>query len=330
MLAPMSHRIICAIDNDARASGVVRLAASFSAALGVDLLVVHCVEPTNALPLGRGALGSRTRRFLMARGRELVTRCCQQAGCSDWARARVEVADPKRMLVSLAGDPASELVVVGSRGRGRFKSALLGSVSRRLAAEAACPVAVLPREANGDWTPPPKLAGGTAPTILCGVDGSAEAYAAVQWVAPLARVTGGSLLLAHVRESFVSSPRPAPVASRVDYAALLDTERRARLRILHRALDLIGDDLDTRVTLVAGRAPDVLEQLGKRECADLIAVGSRGHRPLKSALLGSTSADLASSAKRPVLICPNVGRVPSWGRHPRKRFESPPQSRIAQ
>ena len=44
----------------------------------------------------------------------------------------------------VAGETNAGLLVVGSRGRGKLGSAILGSVAIRLAAEARTPVVVLP------------------------------------------------------------------------------------------------------------------------------------------------------------------------------------------
>ena len=53
------------------------------------------------------------------------------------------VGDPGEMLVELS--ERVDLLVCGSRGYGPLRAVLLGSVSRRLVAEAHCPVLVLPR-----------------------------------------------------------------------------------------------------------------------------------------------------------------------------------------
>ena len=71
-------------------------------------------------------------------------------------RAEVKklVGDVQVEAVALVGDPADviadfskgvDLLVCGSRGYGPARAVLLGSVSRRVTAEAHCPVIVLPR-----------------------------------------------------------------------------------------------------------------------------------------------------------------------------------------
>jgi nucleotide-binding universal stress UspA family protein len=58
---------------------------------------------------------------------------------------RVAIGFPAEQLAELADEVDAELIVVGSRGRGAFKAALLGSVSTSLIGVARCPVLVVPR-----------------------------------------------------------------------------------------------------------------------------------------------------------------------------------------
>ena len=62
----------------------------------------------------------------------------------DQAEQRVVVGIPPERLADLADDEDAELIVVGSRGRGRFKAAFLGSVSNSLVGVARCPVLIVP------------------------------------------------------------------------------------------------------------------------------------------------------------------------------------------
>ena len=56
---------------------------------------------------------------------------------------RLEVGDPGPVIVRLADELSADAVVIGSRGRGAFKRALLGSVSTHVANNARCPVVVI-------------------------------------------------------------------------------------------------------------------------------------------------------------------------------------------
>ncbi|MGW6914214.1 universal stress protein [Kitasatospora sp. NPDC054939] len=56
-------------------------------------------------------------------------------------RPHVVRANPAEALIDAAAD--AELLVVGSRGRGTFTRAMLGSVSQRCALHAPCPVVIV-------------------------------------------------------------------------------------------------------------------------------------------------------------------------------------------
>jgi nucleotide-binding universal stress UspA family protein len=55
----------------------------------------------------------------------------------------VVVGRPSEEIVSAAGEPGVDLVVVGTRGRGPLTRLLLGSVSERVLHHAACSVLVV-------------------------------------------------------------------------------------------------------------------------------------------------------------------------------------------
>jgi nucleotide-binding universal stress UspA family protein len=51
---------------------------------------------------------------------------------------------PAERLADIADDEHADLIVVGSRGRGAFRAAFLGSVSSSLVGIARCPVLIVP------------------------------------------------------------------------------------------------------------------------------------------------------------------------------------------
>jgi nucleotide-binding universal stress UspA family protein len=59
----------------------------------------------------------------------------------------VRLGDPAVVLAEVAADSGAELIVVGSRGRGAWRSAVLGSVSSDVARLAPCPVMIVSERA---------------------------------------------------------------------------------------------------------------------------------------------------------------------------------------
>jgi nucleotide-binding universal stress UspA family protein len=78
------------------------------------------------------------------RAAQLLEHTAYSGGVGE-AERRVVHGDPAERLAEIADDVDAELIVVGSRGRGAFKSAFLGSVSNSLVGIARCPVLIVPR-----------------------------------------------------------------------------------------------------------------------------------------------------------------------------------------
>jgi nucleotide-binding universal stress UspA family protein len=157
----MAGPVICAIDLEHDARGPLAMARRLAEALGRGLVVVHVTTPgalTSALPAtGAGAPvpgpgvphvephaadpGELER--LREDARERVARIVSEAGTGD-AEVVVELgARAEDRLREVASERQAELLVVGSRGHGAVRAALLGSTSHALAGDAPCPVVVV-------------------------------------------------------------------------------------------------------------------------------------------------------------------------------------------
>ena len=66
-----------------------------------------------------------------------------KAAGGEIARAQLRIGRPDREIVSLAEEINAGLIVMGSRGRGGLRRALLGSVSDSVVHHAHCPVLVV-------------------------------------------------------------------------------------------------------------------------------------------------------------------------------------------
>src|SRR5215217_988936 len=103
------------------------------------------------------------------------------------AQSHFRMGGAAEEVIDLAEELETGLIVLGSRGRGRIRRALMGSVSDSVVRHAHCPVMVV------RWKPvvfPAK--------ILLSTDGSEEAVLAAQSAADLAARTGSELHVAHV------------------------------------------------------------------------------------------------------------------------------------
>jgi nucleotide-binding universal stress UspA family protein len=72
-----------------------------------------------------------------------VARTVTELSTTATIEQRVEIGDPGSMLCLVAEELGADIVVVGSRGRGAIRRALMGSVSTHVVNNAPCPVVVV-------------------------------------------------------------------------------------------------------------------------------------------------------------------------------------------
>jgi nucleotide-binding universal stress UspA family protein len=134
----------------------LRVAAGLARAASVKLRALAVLEPKLAAQQGQGILSEQHHDVDPAQSGRFEQGIAEQLGLKE-ALADVAGGVDAEMDV-LYNEPADgliaasrhvDLLVMGSRARGPRRAAVFGSVSRRVAEEAACPVLILPRGTAG-------------------------------------------------------------------------------------------------------------------------------------------------------------------------------------
>ena len=283
MLTPTRpDSLLRGVDDSAHAPDVVAVAARLAERLGLRLRLVHSANSNVYLH------GER-RRDALTRGRELLGGLGGHGSAADRV---VDLGHPAELLRAVI-DEKTALAVVGSRGRGPGRAALLGSISHALAGSSPCPVVVVPPGASVDIA--------AAPTIVCGVDGSAGADGALQHGAALASALGGRLLAVHVRADALTPHATSLMPGRQPFTGSLNDAPVALAAVEH-SLERLDIDIPISTRVESGHAADRLAAVAAQEPAAIVVVGSRGHGAVRAAVLGSVSLRLAASAPVPVMI----------------------------
>lgn len=160
---PIPHgSIVVGLDGSETADRALAWAARYAALEDRPLVIAHAFGPIGTqeaagLAFDGGASFSLVYEQLQAGGEALVTGATEKVAESHpsvGTTTVVEHTDPRQLLLRLAEH--ASLVVLGSRGRGPFRSLLLGSVTAGVAGRADCPVVVIPARDEPDEEPPPR------------------------------------------------------------------------------------------------------------------------------------------------------------------------------
>lgn len=222
---------------------------------------------------------------------ELLTEARDQARLNADLRS-VESTSAGRGLHELAEAGGDDLLVVGSSRRGPLGRVLLGDDTREALNGAPCAVAIAP---SGYACSPAAIR-----QIGVAYDGSAESEHAVSVARTLAAERGASLsaceAVALPAYTFIGGP--VPIDDTLD--ALVEQARR-------RIADLGGIEAHA----VYGNVVDELTAYSAS--VDLLIVGSRAYGPIGRLVHGSTSRQLAHSARCPLLVLTRVGEPAAPG-----------------
>jgi nucleotide-binding universal stress UspA family protein len=210
---------------------------------------------------------------------------------------RVVASGGRAAAVLLERAEGADLLVVGSRGRGAMRSALLGSVALHCVSNPPCPVVVVRPH-------PVEAVAGGAHRVVVGVDGSAASQVALAAAVEEAANRGADL---DVVAAYVLTDYWVDLGS-----VALPTVEQIRTDLQHRIDELVEQTLAARAAdgrtaapeiqteLVEGAAAEVLVERARG--AELLVVGSHGRGAIRGLLLGSVALHCAMHAPGPVMV----------------------------
>jgi nucleotide-binding universal stress UspA family protein len=184
-------------------------------------------------------------------------------------------------------------VVVGSRGLGGVRRALLGSTSNSVVRHAHVPVLVV---RNGE-----DAVGRLPGRVLAALDSSEEADAAAGVAAEISDATGSELHLVFALPTYPVAPFPF---TREKWDAQNERARHGARRFVDsKAAQMEATGVRLKdAHLVLGKPREEIVKLGEELEAGLIVVGSRGLGGVRRALMGSVSDAVVRHAHCPVVV----------------------------
>ena len=214
---------------------------------------------------------------------------------------------PWREILAVAEESQADLVALGTHGRSGFERFLLGSVTEKLLGHLPCPTLTVCHEEGRTWDAP-----GLVKRILCATDFSSPANEALTLALSFADAAGSELTLLHVIDALPEPGEPAYAVPEIaGLRQALEEQARPKLLALPATLSS-GHEVEKR--LATGRAAERILELATEQRADLIVLGTVGHRPLSRMLFGSTSDRVVREATCPVITVPPLGARTLRGR----------------
>lgn len=200
----------------------------------------------------------------------------------------VEEGDPGSCIVEIAENSAIDLIMMPTRGRGRFRAALLGSVTAKVLHDAACPV----------WTAAhPEMPGYCASTewrnVVCAVDTTPDALRLIRYASDIASAHGASVHLVHAVPVAVET-RPEKYLNH-DFEVFLKDSARETIGGMQREAGT-----DFQLCIEAGNISRVVAGGAQYYHADLVLIG-RGVLPHFGGRLRTHVYAITRDAPCPVL-----------------------------
>lgn len=190
------------------------------------------------------------------------------------AEIQIKEGDPANQITEYTRATDVDLIMMPTHGYGRFRAALLGSVTAKVIHDSLCP---LWTSVHIERLPSPPY---PSRLILCGIDDNHESIRTIRHAGALAEDLESSLLIVHAMR-----PDGADDKSKIS-SRLLSCEALAGVSV--------------PVCMEKGEIASIVPEISRRYGADLIVIG-RGHAPELFGSLRSHVFPIIHNAPCPVL-----------------------------
>jgi nucleotide-binding universal stress UspA family protein len=315
------RNIVVPTDLSTPAASALRAAAQIARRAGADLTLAH-MDPGFDLSLAAPepaylppALMEALRRTRIDHVEHALNELASELPDDISRSVIVRSGEVVPGILDLAQSLRSDLIVIGSRGRGATRF-IVGSVAAKVARSAPCPVLVVHAyERESD-----ERSVGEFRRALVAVDYSPFSRVAAHFAAQLVGADG-QLELLHVWND-----RFQPEEWFSDAAALSAWTEAARSNHA-TALDdfAAGLDVACRVTtyLASGSVPRSILERRQASGADLVVVGAHAREHLAQRILGTTADTVLRHADCPVLVIPDTALAPTDDRRDASEASTP-------
>lgn len=287
-----SRRVVVGVDGSPETVEAARYAADEAAARGLELLVVHAygASPT------RDGVASAAHR---SRAQTLVEETLSQVAVAPTTvvRTLVEAAPAAALLASLAGEAA--LLVLGKHHFDPAEGRLAGPVASAVAAQARCPLVVVP----GGWSRDVARSAHLGPRpVVVGMSDKTSATSVLRLAYDEAELRQASVLILHA--STAAEPATGLRAA---------SARTAAEFVAGQSQDHPDVAVDYRY--VPGETVLALVDLSSR--ARLVVLGRPRHQPGRLPWRRSVARAMLHQSRCPLMVVPPGTRPASAGDRPR-------------
>jgi nucleotide-binding universal stress UspA family protein len=215
------------------------------------------------------------------------------------AQTDTRVGHPADEIAAAADRHGSDLIVMGSHGRGSFTGLVMGSVTNSVLTRTKHPILVL-RDSHAPKNDSLKV--GIA------VDGSKYGREAVKFVIRHRDLFGAApqIALLNVVPDFAGAVMPdmagiaLPAFSAEEVEAMQVKAFETAVGPMRRLLDKAG--IAAEAVRLAGNPGDELAAYAKKKKLDVLVMGSHGYGAFKQAVMGSVATRVTAQCATPVLL----------------------------